>query len=117
MKKAILTTICIFSATAAFAYIHPTSKMFETWIGTPVKTVVKYWGNPTDITYGRGQTEYEWTEVSSRYIPGTQFQEKTECNRKLIVDVSGKVVYGTFSGNGCPFTSASVKKWNKPDEI
>ena len=42
MKKAILTTICIFSATAAFAYIHPMSKMFETWIGTPVKTVVKY---------------------------------------------------------------------------
>lgn len=116
MKKIIFALFCMcFLSLSAFAAAnHPMDDMFKTWIGVPVKEVVKYWGNPTDIDYERGQTEYEWKEVSTRFIPGTQYQQKTECERKLIVDVSGTVVYGTFSGNGCPFTTEGVKKWNNP---
>lgn len=115
MKKFLLTiTVLFFGISCIAATEHPMDTMFKTWYNTPVKEVVKAWGNPTDIDYQRGQTVYKWEESSSRYIPGTQFQHKTECERKLIVDISGKVVFGTFDGNGCPFTSESVKKWNKP---
>ena len=74
--------------------------MFKTWYETPIKEVVKYWGNPTDIDYKRGQTVYSWYEKSTRFIPGTMLQKKTECERRLIVDISGKVVYGTCIGFG-----------------
>ncbi len=116
MKKMMLLFVCVIAMGlyADAAANHPMYDMFQTWVGTPVKEVVKYWGNPTDIDYERGQTEYEWKEVGTRFIPGTQYQQKTECERKLIVDVSGVVVYGTFSGDGCPFTTEGVKKWNKP---
>lgn len=115
MKKIFLVAFISLIGSYTFAAAnHPMDEMFKTWIGTPIKEVVKYWGNPTDIDYERGQTEYEWKEASTRFIPGTQYQEKIECERKLIVDVSGTVIYGTFKGNGCPFTTEGVKKWNKP---
>ena len=115
MKNFIFIVCFLISSSVAIAAVeHPMDIMFKTWIDTPIKDVVKVWGNPTDIDYKRGQTEYKWEEEGSRFIPGTQYQQKIECERKLIVDVSGKVVYGTFSGNGCPFTTEGVKKWNKP---
>ena len=115
MKKYLLSAILILTGLTAVAAIdHPMDTMFKTWIGTPVKEVIKYWGNPSDIDYKRGQTVYKWEEANDRYIPGTMFQQKTECERILIVDISGKVVYGYFEGNGCPFTTEGVKKWNKP---
>ena len=117
-RKILYTTIFFFGITAALsAAEHPMDTMFKTWIGTPIKQAVKTWGQPTDIDYQRGQTVYKWQESSARYIPGTMFQEKTECERKLIVDISGKIVYGTFEGNGCPFTTEGVKKWNKPEKL
>lgn len=117
MKKIILTLSLILAGTAVCATVeHPMDAMFKTWINTPVKEVVKAWGNPTEIDYKRGQTEYKWAESSARFIPGTQFQQKVECERKLIVNVSGEVVYGTFNGTGCPFTTEGVKKWNNPKE-
>lgn len=115
MKKSIVFTVLILAANTAIAAVeHPMDTMFKTWTGTPIKQVVKAWGNPSDIDYKRGQTVYTWKEESARYIPGTMYQHKTECERKLIVDISGKVVLGTFEGNGCPFTTDGVKKWNKP---
>ncbi|MGN0014689.1 MAG: hypothetical protein ACI37T_04655 [Candidatus Gastranaerophilaceae bacterium] len=114
MKKILLTAILLAGSYAIAAGNHPMDEMLKSWIGTPINDVIKYWGNPNDIEYERGQTEYEWKETSTRFIPGTQYQEKTKCERKLIVDVSGTVIYGTFEGNGCPFTTEGVKKWNKP---
>ncbi|MBQ2644967.1 hypothetical protein IJG14_05280 [bacterium] len=118
MKKIIIILGILSCGMASSASInHPMEEMFKTWIDTPIKEVIKSWGNPTDIDYKRGQTVYKWEEESSRYIPGTQFQQKLECTRKLIVDISGKVVYGTFDGNGCPFTTEGASKWNKPEKI
>ena len=115
MKKLYISAILILAGLGAYAAVeHPMEVMFKTWTDTPVKEVIKAWGNPSDIDYKRGQTVYKWSEKSSRYIPGTMFQQKTDCTRILISDISGKVVYGFFEGNGRPFTSEGVKKWNKP---
>lgn len=115
MKKFIMSFLVVFIGISVNAESeHPMDTMFQTWYGTPIKEVIKYWGNPTDIDYKRNQTVYKWEESSERYIPGTQFQRKLECERKLIVDVSGKVIFGSFDGNGCPFTSEGAKKWTKP---
>lgn len=114
MKKSVLFLIFTLTLNSAQAAIeHPMDTMFKTWIGTPIKEVVKAWGNPSDIDYKRGQTVYTWKEESTRFVPGTMYQHKTECERKLIVDISGKVIFGAFDGNGCPFTSDGAKKWNK----
>lgn len=114
MKK-IALFLLIFAGAAVYAEIeHPMDAMLKTWYDTPIKEVVKYWGNATDIDYKRNQTVYSWEESTERYIPGTQFQRKLECERKLIVDISGKVIFGTFEGNGCPFTAEGAKKWAKP---
>ncbi len=115
MKKSILALALILVGTGVYAQtIHPMDEMFKTWIGVKVKEAVKYWGNPSDIEYDQSQTKYQWKEVSTRFIPGTQFQEKTECERILIVDTTGLIVYGKYKGNGCPFTTEGVKKWNYP---
>lgn len=108
MKKFLSIFFVFYAVPALAAYVHPMDKMLNAWIGHPAKEVVKVWGNPTDITYERGQTKYQWDEVSSVFIPGTQFKKKVECNRILITDISHKVVYGKFKGEGCPFTEEGV---------
>ena len=114
MKKYIYSLVIFALGAGVYASAeHPMDTMFKTWVDTPIKEVIKVWGNPTDIDYKRGQTVYTWEDESTRYIPGSMFQRKVECERKLIVDISGRVVYGTFEGNGCPFTNEGVKKWNK----
>lgn len=115
MKNFLLTSIILFAGLAVYAAEHPMDMMFKTWINEPVKSVIKQWGDPADIDYKRGQREYKWITSGTRFIPGTMFEERTYCERKLIVDVKGRVMYGTFSGNGCPFTRESVKAWNNPD--
>lgn len=115
MKKILLTTTVLLAGLMAYAAEHPMDMMFKTWIGTPIKSTIKEWGDPSDIVYKRGQREYKWITSGTRFIPGTMFEERTMCERKLIVDVKGKIVYGTFTGNGCPFTRESVKRWNNPN--
>lgn len=116
MKKFLLTaSILIMTGIIVYSSEHPMDLMFKTWIGSPVKSAIRLWGDPSDIDYKRGQREYKWVTTGTRFIPGTMFEERTQCERKLIVDVKGKIVYGSFSGNGCPFTRESVKHWNNPD--
>lgn len=115
MKNFLLTISIMLVGMMVYASEHPMDMMFKTWIGEPVKSAIRQWGDPTDIDYKRGQREYRWITSGTRFIPGTMFEERTQCERKLIVDVKGKIVYGAFSGNGCPFTRESVKKWNNPD--
>lgn len=115
MKKFLLTLTIIFAGLAAVAAEHPMDLMFKTWINSPIKSAIKEWGDASDIVYKRGQREYKWITTGTRFIPGTMFEERTYCERKLIVDKKGKIVYGTFSGNGCPFTRESVKAWNNPN--
>jgi len=119
MKKAVIFAVSVvFFGACAWAYgEHPMDKAMQTWIGMKAKEVVKIWGNPSDINYEQGQTKYIWEETQSRFIPGTQFQKKVDCNRILIVDTSGKVVFAKFTGEGCPFTSESAKKYINPKSI
>ncbi len=115
MKNFLLTLTIFFTGLAAVAAEHPMDLMFKTWINSPIKSAIKEWGDASDIVYKRGQREYKWITTGTRFIPGTMFEERTYCERKLIVDKKGKIVYGTFSGNGCPFTRESVKAWNNPN--
>ncbi len=115
MKKLLILLIIITMGSGVYASVkHPMEEMFATWYGTKIKFAIKSWGNPTDIEYDQSQTKYIWSESSARYIPGTQFQKKVECDRILIVDTTGLIVYGKYKGEGCPFTTESVKKWNNP---
>jgi methionyl-tRNA synthetase len=115
MKKIAIILLFILTGLCAIAKEHPMNTMFNGWIGSSVKDVVRAWGDPTTIDYKRGQTEYVWYEASARYIPGTEFQEKVSCERRMIFDKTRHVIYGTFSGDGCPFTREGVKKWNNPN--
>lgn len=115
MKKIILTMFCIIiTSTSVLAAVNPMEQMFETWYGEKAKTVIKSWGNPTEIEYNQGQTKYIWSEDSARFIPGTQYQKRVNCTRTLIIDNSGKVVFGKYTGEGCPFTTVGVEKWKNP---
>ena len=116
MKRIFLFLVVVFILEAgAFAYgEHPMDKALQTWIGMKAKDVVKIWGNPTDIHYEQGQTKYIWEETQARFIPGTQLQKRVDCNRILIVDTSGRVAFAKFTGEGCPFTTESAKKYLNP---
>ena len=116
MKKIFLCLVIVsILGAGAFAYgEHPMDKALQTWIGMKAKEVVKIWGNPTDIQYEQGQTKYIWEETQARFIPGTQLQKRVDCNRILIVDTSGRVVFAKFTGEGCPFTTESAKKYLNP---
>ena len=116
MKKSILFIIIgILLGAGVFADPeHPMDKALQTWIGTKAKEVVKTWGNPTKIEYEQGQTKYIWEDSQARFIPGTQLQKRADCNRILIVDTSGRVVFAKFTGEGCPFTTESAKKYINP---
>ena len=116
MKKAVLFLVTvIFCGACAFAYgEHPMDKAMQSWIGMKAKEVVKIWGNPSDINYEQGQTKYIWEETQARFIPGTQLQKRVDCNRILVVDTSGRVVFAKFTGEGCPFTTESAKKYVNP---
>lgn len=116
MKKFLLALVLISFGAGAFAAVeNPTEAMFKTWYGVKIKKVVKYWGQPTDIEYDQSQKKYKWLEHSTRYIPGTQYQKRVACERVLIVDVSGRVVFGKYNGTGCPFTTEGVKQWINPE--
>ena len=116
MKKIFLCLVVFaICGAGAFAYgEHPMDKALQTWIGMKAKDVVKIWGNPTDIQYEQGQTKYIWEETQARFIPGTQLQKRVDCNRILIVDTSGRVAFAKFTGEGCPFTTESAKKYINP---
>lgn len=117
MKKlCILLMFALLTGMAVYATYddHPMDAALKTWIGVKAKEVVKEWGDPTDIIYEQGQTKYIWEEEKARFIPGTQYQKKYNCNRIFIVDTSGRVVYTKFTGNGCPFTSESTKEYVNP---
>lgn len=117
MKKSILLIIiAVLCGAGVFAYgEHPMDKALQTWIGMRAKEVVKIWGDPSTIEYEQGQTKYIWEETQSRFIPGTQLQKRVDCNRILVVDTSGRVVYAKFTGEGCPFTTESAKKYINPN--
>lgn len=117
MKKfCILLTFVVLTGMVAAAADgnHPMDTALKTWIGVKAKEVVKEWGDPTDIIYEQGQTKYIWEEEKARFIPGTQYQKKFECNRIFVIDTSGRVVFTKFTGNGCPFTSESAKEYVNP---
>lgn len=115
MRKFLFTAMILLSGLTVCSSEHPMDSMIKTWVNFPVKDVIEEWGDPTDINYLRGQREYIWITTGTRFIPGTMFEERTSCQRKLIVGKKGKIIYGTYSGNGCPFTKESVKKWNNPN--
>lgn len=119
MKKFLLLTLIILSAGLAALATgeHPMDTALATWVGTKARDVVKIWGQPTDIQYEQGQTKYIWAEEKARYIPGTQYQKKYECNRIFIIDTSGRVVYTKFTGNGCPFTTESANEYSNPNPV
>ncbi len=114
MKK-----ICLFIMaailTGAYVYAdseHPMDKALQTWEGVKIKELVKAWGNPTNIVYEQGQTKYLWEESKGRFIPGTDYQKKVDCNKIFIVDTSGVIVYAKHAGDGCPFTTESAKEYS-----
>lgn len=112
MKKFLLMSVfAVFVALQAHAaYEHPMDTMMKSWIGHLPKEAVKVWGNPTKIDYERGQTKYTWTEISSKFVRGTEFKQKTVCNRIFVTDTAGRIVFAKFTGDGCPFTTVGVNE-------
>lgn len=111
------------------------AEIMNSWIGTPVNTVINHWGYPNYEKTIAGKHLYYWdweytvsnptytnasaytygnrTNINgSTYGGGTR---NVSCNRILEVDGSDKVVSWQWSGNNCPYTKVRLyKQWMNP---
>ena len=99
------------------------SEAMDSWKGAPLSEVVTRWGPPTSSTPLQDRTIHTWTRAKRvatqrttdrtvLYGLGEQAKgidvdmAQVECMRQLVVDPTGIVVGGDWSGNNCPVWGA-----------
>ena len=105
----------------------------ESWIGTPIEDVVRYWGYPGDTRQFEGRTLYQWRRDAAYQMPQTTSVQvwgnsavatttgggvlTGECTRSLEV-LDGVVVVANWQGNDCPNAAVGrFKNWVKPQSV
>lgn len=120
MKKlAILSLITILIQPMSFAVGTKTTmeKVMESWVGENINTIIDHWGYPTSEQIVAGKKLYHWLD-SAYVVSGNQFGVyggESNCNRTFEVDKNNNVIKWQWTGNSCPATYFTSKKWVNPN--
>lgn len=120
MKKLLLVIfiLTIYPTVASAIGTKDTMKrIMDSWIGENLETVIEHWGYPTDEKTIAGKKLYYWT-ISSYSVTGNQsyvYGGEATCSRILEVDKNNNVIKWQWSGNSCPITYFTGKKFVNPN--
>lgn len=120
MKKLLLVVfiLTIYPTVASAIETKDTMKrIMDSWIGENLETVIEHWGYPTDEKTIAGKKLYYWT-ISSYSVTGNQsyvYGGEATCSRILEVDKNNNVIKWQWSGNSCPITYFTGKKFVNPN--
>lgn len=120
MKKLLLVVfiLTIYPTVASAIGTKDTMKrIMDSWIGENLETVIEHWGYPTDEKTIAGKKLYYWT-ISSYSVTGNQsyvYGGEATCSRILEVDKNNNVIKWQWSGNSCPITYFTGKKFVNPN--
>lgn len=92
-------------------------KVMGSWNGENINTVINYWGYPTSEQTIAGRRLYHWLD-SSYTVSGNQYGVyggESTCNRTFEVDKNNNIIKWQWTGNSCPATYFTSKKWVNPN--
>lgn len=113
----LLIVILIQPMSFAFGAKKTMGNIMDSWVGENIETVIEHWGYPTDEKIIAGKKLYYWT-VSSYSVTGNQsyvYGGEATCSRILEVDKNNNVIKWQWSGNSCPITYFTGKKFVNPN--
>ena len=118
MKKIlIILFLFIFSTIPAYSGMRKTmDSLMESWTGENINSVISLWGNPTEIKTADNGKIYYWNKSRDIIAPGFgiyggAYGGTSTCNKNFEVDENDIIIKGNWSGNACPMTYRSVKKY------
>lgn len=111
-------------------------KCLDSWLGYTTNDIIAVWGYPSEERTIAGKHLLYWNSSSSAYIPQTSYSNVhnyhkntanvytntfggytvTEtCNKTMEVDNSGKIINWEWTGDACPGSYMTGKKFVNPN--
>lgn len=111
LRSSLLAALAVLSSGCTILENRAMQCVVDSWVTTPIESVKASWGPPEKVQSVPEGTAYIWQAENLAppaphdIYPVFDAPRSTVCERRLITGTDGRVVAGTWNGEGCCFST------------